>query len=79
MSPARFIGALLDSIFFILFGVYMICFWPRQILRKIQSGRLSEELGRKTLKNFRPVWGYIVIVFGTGHLIYVPVRIFVMK
>ena len=67
---ARFVGALLDSIFFMLFGAYMVFLWPRQILRKIQSGRLSEELGRKTLKNFHPAWGYIMIVFGVGHLIY---------
>ena len=64
IPAAQFYGGLIEDIFWILLGVWLLYGWPNRVHRQIARGKLTEEAGEAKLRKFSPQWGYAAIFFG---------------
>jgi hypothetical protein len=64
IPAGQFYGGLIEAVFWVIGGVWLLYAWPHRIRRKIARAELSEEDGQAKLRKFQPQWGYAVIFFG---------------
>ncbi len=64
IGTGQFIGACIDSGFWMCAGGYIVWLWPRRVRRDIESGKITAEEGAAKLKKFNPRLGYLVILWG---------------
>lgn len=64
ISTGQLIGECVEAALWVGVGIYIVWFWPRQIQRQVQVGKISHEQGQSKLKKFNPRFGYLVMLFG---------------
>jgi len=62
IRAGQLIGSCIEYGLWFGVGAYLAWFWPRRVRRQVQSGKISEEQARQTLRKFSPLLGYLVMI-----------------
>ena len=57
---------LIGSAWLLLMGVWLLWFGPRSIQRRIERGKISEEIGEAALRRIPSKQGYLFVIMAIG-------------
>jgi hypothetical protein len=70
INVGQFYGELVDALFWLIAGAWVLYGWPRSIRRKIDRNELTTREGQARLRRFPPQVGYVFILIAIAQIIF---------
>ena len=69
INVGQFYGELIDALFWLIVGAWVLYGWPRSIRRKVDRNELTMRESEAKLRKFSPQLGYVFILIAISQII----------